>query len=96
MPTVSRVFTLLLVGVIFGALLSITVVFGDTVNLTNGRSIDARDTATESNLDPDSDPRSRQIPAGKTRLLFSNGGWQDIPNDEIKSIEENDEDAFDR
>jgi hypothetical protein len=84
-------------GVILGVLLGVAAVsFGDTVNLTNGRSIDAKDTATESNPDSDSDPRTRKIPEGKTRLLFSNGGWQDIPSDEIESIEENDKDAFDR
>ena len=84
------------------ALASIAVTtFGDTVHLTNGRSLDAETVTSEPIVigenedgEPVHDPRSVNIPEGKMRLLYSNGGQQDVLKKNVDRIEENDKDAF--
>ncbi len=82
---------LFVVGVAAAIIVFLTVVsLADTVRLVNGLSIDAESTAVRA----EGAPKGAAIPEGKTRLLFSNGGWMDISTEDIASIETNEEDAF--
>ena len=94
----SQVFWL---GAIIGLLVVGQILFGDTVHLTNGRTLDAETVTSEPIVigenedgEPVHDPRSVNIPEGKVRLLYSNGGQQDVLKKNVDRIEENDKDAF--
>jgi hypothetical protein len=89
------------IGFIIGCLVIADALFGDTVHLTNGRTLDAESTATapvvigeNEDGDPVHDARTVGIPENKIRLLYSNGGYQDVLKKNVDRIEENDRDAF--
>ena len=85
----------------FRCLISVSVVvsasnmtWADTAYLKNGRTLDAERVVVCRKSDKD--PRAVTVPDGKVRLLYSNGGWQDVSEDEVDYVERNDKDMFRR
>lgn len=93
--------SLLVVAVVVLVAVGSKVAYGDTILLKNDRTIYAESAVVgpvvvgqNEDGEPILDPRTFGIPKGKVRLLFSNGGWMDIPVKKVKMVVENDKDAF--
>lgn len=62
--------------------------FGDTILLKNGYSIDGMEVVERG------ENEKFDVPEGKIRINFSNGGWMLIDKKDVESVERNNKDVF--